>query len=47
MDFPLKDLGENDGFLSFIREDEVKHIHTLEASLEEVFITITGQSLQV
>lgn len=45
-EFPLKKLGENSAFLDFIREEEVNRIHTQEASLEEVFIKVTGQSLQ-
>ena len=44
-EFPLENLGENQAFLTFIKEAEVKHIQTLEASLEEVFIQITGKSL--
>jgi fluoroquinolone transport system ATP-binding protein len=46
-EFLLKDLGENTSFLEFIRQGEVKRIHTLEASLEEVFIKVTGKSLQL
>lgn len=45
LEFPLKDLGINQDFLSFINEDAVKRIHTQEATLEEVFIRVTGQSL--
>jgi len=44
-EFPLENLGENQAFLTFIKQAEVKHIQTLEASLEEVFIQITGKSL--
>lgn len=46
-EFPLTGLGNNEVFLAFIKQAEVKKIHTMEASLEEVFIKITGQSLQV
>lgn len=45
-EFPLQALGTNQTFLSFIQKDSVNSIHTLEASLEEVFIQVTGQSLQ-
>jgi fluoroquinolone transport system ATP-binding protein len=45
-EFPLPGLGANQQFLSYIAKNEVKRIHTLEASLEEVFIQITGQSLK-
>ena len=44
-EFELKKLGHNEQFLTFIRQEEVKAIHTLEATLEEVFIKITGKSL--
>jgi fluoroquinolone transport system ATP-binding protein len=46
-EFPLKDLGTNTEFLTFIKEDDVKRIHTQEATLEEVFIRVTGKSLKV
>ncbi len=45
-EFPLSKLGENPDFLSFLGQGEVKRIHTLEATLEEVFIKVTGQSLK-
>ncbi|MEQ9378897.1 MAG: ABC transporter ATP-binding protein [Imperialibacter sp.] len=45
-EFPLAGLGENAGFTSFIRLGEVNKIHTLEASLEEVFIKVTGKPLK-
>lgn len=44
-EFPLKELGANPQFLDFIKQDDVKRIHTLEATLEEVFIRVTGKSL--
>ncbi|MFZ1561688.1 MAG: ABC transporter ATP-binding protein [Saprospiraceae bacterium] len=44
-EFSLKDLGNNIAFLEFIKKDEVKQIRTLEATLEEVFIQITGKSI--
>jgi fluoroquinolone transport system ATP-binding protein len=46
-EFSLSELGNNQAFLSFIKHGEVKHIHSLEATLEEVFIHITGKSLIV
>lgn len=46
-EFPLKDLGNNSSFLNYLKQDEVKRIHTLEATLEEVFISITGKSLGI
>ena len=45
-EFPLAGLGENEAFCDFIKQGEVKRIHTLEATLEEVFIRVTGKTLQ-
>lgn len=45
-EFLLKNLGDNAQFIEFIKQDEVKHIQTLDATLEEVFINVTGKSLQ-
>ncbi|MEO1218026.1 MAG: ABC transporter ATP-binding protein [Bacteroidota bacterium] len=44
-EFEMKGLGENSEFLSFIQEGEVSYIQSQEASLEEVFIKVTGTSL--
>lgn len=44
-EFPIFDIGKNPAFLSFINQDQIKHIHTLEATLDEVFIKITGKTL--
>ena len=46
-EFPLVNLGVNEKFLAFINSDGVKRIHTQEASLEEVFIKVTGKALKV
>jgi fluoroquinolone transport system ATP-binding protein len=45
-DFPLSGLGDNSEFLKLLRSHEVQTIHSLEASLEDVFIRITGRTLQ-
>jgi fluoroquinolone transport system ATP-binding protein len=45
-EFPLFRLGDNSEFLDLIRTHEVETIHSLEASLEDVFICITGRGLQ-
>jgi fluoroquinolone transport system ATP-binding protein len=45
-EFPLEGLGEDREFLDLICEQEVETIHSLEASLEDVFIRLTGKSLQ-
>ena len=44
-DFPLDGLGENETFLRLLREEKLQTIHTEEATLEEVFISVTGRSL--
>ena len=44
-EFPVKDLGNNPKFLEFISDDEILRINTQEATLEEVFIKITGTTL--
>jgi fluoroquinolone transport system ATP-binding protein len=44
-DFPLKDLGRNQEFLKFIQTHEIENIHSQDASLDEVFIRITGKQL--
>lgn len=45
-EFPVEGLGQNREFLEFIRSNEVHRINTQEATLEEVFIRVTGQQLQ-
>lgn len=45
-EFALEKLGHNQAFLSFIQQAEVKSMQTMDASLEEVFIKVTGQSLK-
>lgn len=44
-DFPLDGLGDNRDFLSLLRRGSVQTIHTQEATLEDIFIQTTGQSL--
>jgi len=43
-EFPLNNLGKN-GFIDLVRQHAVQTIHTQEATLEDVFIHITGRSL--
>ncbi len=43
--FPLAGLGDNKRFLELIRSREVQTIHTLEATLADVFIQVTGRGL--
>jgi fluoroquinolone transport system ATP-binding protein len=35
-------IGENAGFLKLLREGGIVSMHTLEASLDDVFIAATG-----
>jgi fluoroquinolone transport system ATP-binding protein len=44
-DFPLSGLGDNVAFFNLLRRDGVQTIHTQEATLETVFIRVTGRSL--
>ncbi len=44
-EFPLDGLGVEDGFLDLIRNADLQRIHTLEATLEDVFIRVTGRRL--
>lgn len=43
--FKLDTLRENDGLCSIIKNREIKTIHSGEATLEDVFIKLTGRSL--
>ncbi len=45
-EFPIEDLGNNPKFLEFIKQDEISKINSQEATLEEVFIKVTGTKLQ-
>ena len=44
-EFPLDGLAGNDQFLSIIRSQHIRSMHTSEATLEEIFIKTTGESL--
>jgi fluoroquinolone transport system ATP-binding protein len=44
-EFDLDGLGENAGFLRLLRERKLETLHTLETSLEQVFIELTGRTL--
>jgi fluoroquinolone transport system ATP-binding protein len=43
--FELKDIGENAGFLDILKNAEIKTIHSCEATLEDIFIKLTGRNL--
>ncbi len=45
IEFPLKNLGSNIDFLKIIKEREIATIHSQEATLEDVFIEVTGRTL--
>lgn len=45
LDFPLHGLADNAAFLSALRTHQVETIHTLEATLEDIFIQCTGVKL--
>ncbi len=45
-DFHLEGLGSNDAFLSVIRDHPIETLHTQEATLEDIFIQVTGRRLQ-
>ncbi len=44
-DFPLDGLGDNPEFLRILREEYVQAIHSREATLDEIFIKVTGKAL--
>jgi fluoroquinolone transport system ATP-binding protein len=43
--FALEGLGENSAFLDLLRSQKVETIHTMEATLEDIFIRTTGRTL--
>ena len=43
--FPLENIGQNPGFLSALLNNPIDTIHSQEATLEEVFIKVTGEQL--
>lgn len=44
-EFPLEGLGKDQAFLDILRSREIISIHSQEASLDEVFIKVTGRHL--
>lgn len=44
-DFPLADLGYDDNFIALLRQQAVQTIHTQEASLDDIFVEVTGREL--
>ena len=45
-EFPLAGLAENAEFQRVLREAAVQTIHSREATLEDVFLEVTGRSLE-
>ena len=45
-EFGLEKLGKNQSFLNFLNKDNLLRINTQEATLEEVFIQVTGKALK-
>ena len=45
-EFPLEGLGSDAEFLALLNDATIHTLHTQEATLEDVFIRLTGQSLQ-
>jgi len=45
-DFPIDQLGYNPVFQDILQDHEILTIHTQEASLEDIFIKVTGQQLK-
>jgi fluoroquinolone transport system ATP-binding protein len=44
-EFPLDGLAENSEFVSALRAGSIETMHTLETTLEDVFVQVTGRSL--
>jgi fluoroquinolone transport system ATP-binding protein len=45
-DFPLGGIGANPEFVELLRRETIQTIHTQEATLEDVFIRVTGRKLR-
>lgn len=44
-DFEMAEIGNNTEFLTLIRNKNIETMHTQEATLEDIFIEVTGRSL--
>ena len=44
-DFSLEDVADDPEFLDLLRRDDLRTIHTLETTLEDVFVQVTGRAL--
>ncbi len=45
-EFPLAGLGENRDFVQLLRTADIQTLHSLEATLEDVFVKVTGRELR-
>ncbi|HKI89220.1 MAG TPA: ABC transporter ATP-binding protein [Draconibacterium sp.] len=45
-EFEIDGLAENANFLNVLRKNHIRSIHSREASLEDIFIQVTGKNLQ-
>ncbi len=45
-DFPIDTLADDDTFATLVRSRQLQTVHSQEASLEDVFIDLTGRTLQ-
>ena len=45
-EIPLVNLKDDARFIRLVRSDQIETLHTLEPSLEELFISVTGRQLQ-
>lgn len=44
-EFELANIGYNQQYVKLLQDKQIERIHTLEASLEEIFIQVTGRTL--
>jgi fluoroquinolone transport system ATP-binding protein len=44
-EFPLEGLGANASFMEVLRRHELRTLHSQEATLEDVFVKVTGRDL--
>lgn len=44
-EFSLDQLGDNGKFINLIKNENIQTIHTLESTLEDIFIRVTGREL--
>ena len=45
-EFAMHDLADNPAFHQLLREAEIETIHSQEATLEDIFVAVTGRSLR-